>query len=87
MYIEFVSPEDCRLYDERGELVQQLQPQGNAPTLQTGPNEITFHCTGTAGFRSRAEITVITEGPPLKGCRPANEIDWSRLQHSDPSKP
>ncbi|MFV1967491.1 MAG: LamG-like jellyroll fold domain-containing protein, partial [Pirellulaceae bacterium] len=77
MYIEYASPEDCRLYDERGELLQWLQPQGDVPNLQKGESEFTLAGTGTPGFRSRAEVTVIARGSPLKGRRPADEIDWS----------
>jgi hypothetical protein len=79
MYIEYASPEDCRLYDERGELVQRLQPEGEPPVLEAGSNSLTFTCTGTPGFRSRVEVTTISHGAPLRGRRPDSEIDWSYL--------
>ena len=80
MYIEFESPGDCRLYDERGRLLQWLQPQGDVPRLVSKDNTITLTCQGTEGFRSRAEVTVITEGLPLSDRNPADQIDWSLLR-------
>jgi len=78
-YIEFESPDACRLYDERGNLLGHVQPQGDVPTLSPNDNQVTFACEGTKGFRSRAEITVIACGPPLRGRSPADKIDWSLL--------
>jgi hypothetical protein len=79
MYIELESPDDCRLYDERGNLVQWLQPQGELPTLSASDNRIMFTCGGTEGFRRRAEITVVTSGPPLQERMPQEKIDWTLL--------
>jgi hypothetical protein len=79
MVIEFESPDDCRVYDERGQLLQWLRPPSHAPTLADGDNSIGFACKGTEGFRSRAEVTVITEGSPIQGRRPQEEVDWSLL--------
>jgi hypothetical protein len=39
MYIEFASADDCRVYDERGNVVRQLKPQGEVPTLATHPRD------------------------------------------------
>jgi len=75
MVIEFESPGDCRVYDERGALVARPAPQGEVPTLSTGDNRLTFTCEGTEGFRSRAEVTVIACGPPLRGRRPGAEAN------------
>jgi len=80
MYIEFESPDDCRVYDERGNVVQWLEPQGDVPTLTSGDNQITFTCKGTDGFRSRAEVTVITCDEPLRDRMPKDKIDWSLLR-------
>jgi hypothetical protein len=79
MYIEFESPDDCRVYDERGELLRWLRPQGEVPVLEPNDNRATFTCQGTEGFRSRAEITVITSGRPLEGRAPQESINWSFL--------
>ncbi len=85
MYIEYESPENCRVYDPHGNLLRWVRPTGAAPTLMTGANTLAFTCQdqqehGTQGFRTRAAITVITHGAPLRGQRPATEIDWSLLQ-------
>jgi len=82
MYVEFESPDDCRVYDERGNLVQRLEPQGEVPILSPRENQITFTCEGISpkGFRRRAEITVITCGPPLQGRMPDDKIDWTLLR-------
>ena len=65
-YIEFTSPEDCRLYDERGALVAKIKPQGEVPTLAEGKNRITFTCDPPEGYAARAEVTVISSGEPLR---------------------
>lgn len=71
MVIEFDSMDDCRLYDERGSLLQRLEPQGEVPFLGAGENRVLFTCEGTRGFRSRAEVTVAPRGPRLRGRRGA----------------
>ncbi len=80
MYVEFESPDDCRLYDERGNLVRYFQPEGEVPTLAPGDNRLTFTSEGTEGFRRRTETTVIACGPPLRGRRPRDQIDWTLLR-------
>ncbi|MBL7039556.1 MAG: hypothetical protein ISR77_13055 [Pirellulaceae bacterium] len=80
MYIEFESPDDCRVYDERGNLIQLLEPQGDVPILTSNDNKVTFTCEGTEGFRSRAEVTVITCCEPLGDRMPKDRIDWSLLR-------
>ena len=79
MYIEFESMDDCRLYDERGNLLEHLRPEGKVPNLRSDANEVRFDCDGTDGFRSRAEVTVITGGAPLRERMPDDQIDWSLL--------
>ena len=65
--LEFESPSDCRLYDERGVMLQRVKPQGDVPTLAAGANELRFACEGPTGLSTRAKITVISSGEPLPG--------------------
>ena len=87
MYLEFESADDCRVYDERGNLLKWLRPTGDVPTLASGENRLGFGCRGTEGFRSRAEVTIVACGPPLHDDAPREkEVDWSRLgrEYEDP---
>ncbi len=79
MYIEFESMDDCRLYDQRGNLLQWLKPQGEVPAMAADDNQLSFHCAATEGFQSRAEVTVITSGAPLGERMPDDQIDWQLL--------
>jgi len=65
-YIEMESAADCKLYDERGALVQQVTPQGDVPALAPGDNALTFTCGQPEGHAARANVTIITLGEPLK---------------------
>ncbi|HUT36160.1 MAG TPA: hypothetical protein VNE39_21915 [Planctomycetota bacterium] len=65
-YIEMESAADCKLYDERGALVQQVAPQGDVPALAPGDNAIAFTCGQPEGHAARANVTIITQGEPLK---------------------
>jgi len=65
-YIEMESATDCKLYDERGALIQALTPQGDAATVVPGDNAFVFSCGAPEGHAARANVTVITLGEPLK---------------------
>ena len=79
MFIEFESMEDCRLYDERGNLLQWLHPEGEVPTLASDENRVSFDCKGPGGFSKRAEVTLITCGEPLRERMPDDQVDWALL--------
>ncbi|MFA6472272.1 MAG: hypothetical protein WCU00_09560, partial [Candidatus Latescibacterota bacterium] len=64
-YIEYFSPDDCKLYGPNGELISTVKPQGSAPVLVAGKNKVTFSCTGQAGYTPRANVTIIGYGEPL----------------------
>ena len=64
-YIEFESPADCALYDERGEVLERLAPEGEVPLLNPGDNTISFTGQGPEGYRTRASVTLISLGEPL----------------------
>ncbi len=65
-YLEYSGPNDCKLYGPNGELIQEVKPEGAAPTLGAGPNEVHFACDAPAGLRARARVTVISQGEPVK---------------------
>jgi hypothetical protein len=79
-YIEFEGPDDCVLYDERGELICRFRPQAATfPSLTTGTNSLRFDGVAPKDASARAEVTVVSLGPPFGNRRDIAEIDWSRL--------
>jgi len=60
-YLECNGPDDCRLYGPKGELIQQVRPEGEIPILEANDNDIAFICADSA-FRPRANVTIITQG-------------------------
>jgi hypothetical protein len=66
MYLELRSPNDCKLYDQKGELIQEVTISGMIPELKQGNNEVSFTCDGIPGISSRVQVTVIGEGKPLR---------------------
>ncbi len=79
-YLEFASMSDCKLYDARGALVKDVQPQGDVPVLTAGSSQVKFTCKGPDGLRGRAKVTVIGSGPPLRGCAPKDQVRWELLK-------
>ena len=64
-YLEFNSPADCKLYGPEGQLIAELNPQGEAPVLEAGQNQVTFTCDVAEGVSARAKVTLITQGDPV----------------------
>lgn len=64
-YLEFFGPDQCQLFDERGAVVQKVQPEGETPQLLPGENRLHFNCQGPEGVHRRAKVTVITYGEPF----------------------
>ncbi|MBX7258545.1 MAG: hypothetical protein K1Y02_19445 [Candidatus Hydrogenedentes bacterium] len=64
-YLEFASMDDCKLYGKNGELLSDVKPQGDLPTLAAGTNGIEFQCDSTGGPTPRARVTAITRGNVL----------------------
>jgi hypothetical protein len=60
-YLELRSATDCKLYGAKGELLAEVQPRGEIPVLQSGPNQIQFACY-TADVNPRANVTLISHG-------------------------
>ena len=57
-YLELTPGIGCRLLDERGEFIQEVQPEGKIPVLATGRNEVKFTCEEPEGYNARAEVDV-----------------------------
>jgi hypothetical protein len=74
-FIEYEGHADCRVHDERGAVLQRITPQGDAPQLTPGENAVSFTCDGPAGYNTRANVTVITQGPPLDGKEPGKTAE------------
>ena len=65
-YLELYGPDDCKLYGPKRELLAEVHPQGDLPSLEAGANEIVFHCQ-SGDVRPRASVTIITEADtPLR---------------------
>jgi hypothetical protein len=65
-YLEFRSMSDCKLYDPAGKLIGEVRPQGEAPELAAGENQVEFACDAPRGVSARAYVTVISLGEPLR---------------------
>jgi hypothetical protein len=65
-YLEFRPPSDCRLYGPDGKLLSVVRPEGEAPTLASGANQVTFRCDAPGGPNPRARVTVMSQGEPLR---------------------
>ncbi|MEW6358097.1 MAG: hypothetical protein AB1696_17310 [Planctomycetota bacterium] len=68
--IEFNSPADCKLYGPKGELISEVKPEGEAPVIEPGANEVKFTCESDGPARPRAYVWVITEGETVRGKNP-----------------
>ena len=64
-YLEMESPADIRVYDERGALIDRLTLPDDPPRLEAGENRLAFTCTGPAGYRTRAKVSVVARGEPF----------------------
>ncbi len=60
--LEFASATNCKMFDERGKLIQDVRMSGPKPILAVGNNLMKFRCEATAGPSPRAKITVLSTG-------------------------
>lgn len=65
MYLELLSPTDCKLYGSKGELLQNVILKNKLPLLFHGENKISFSCMEPNDVNSRVQITLISHGKPL----------------------
>jgi hypothetical protein len=66
MYLEFNSASDCKLYSSKGELLKEISILGSIPSISSGENEISFTCNNSQEMSTRLQVTIVTEGKPLK---------------------
>lgn len=65
-YLEFKPPSDCKLYDARGALIKEVTPEGEAPTLNAGDNEVSLTCLAPMDYPARARVTIGARGKALE---------------------
>lgn len=80
-YVEIDPDGAWRLYDVSCDLLERGRLAGPPPVLQAGATPVGFAGATAEGYPPRAEITVIAQGEPLRGMRPAGEIDWADLRY------
>jgi hypothetical protein len=64
-YLEYQSPSDCKLYDRKGKLIQEVSCEGGSPELSGGINTVEFTCGSKEPVNPRAIVTISTQGEPL----------------------
>jgi len=65
-YLEFRSMTDCKLYGPGGELLGEVKPVGDVPTLSAGDNAVRFECESPSGLQPRANVMMIAMGDVVK---------------------
>lgn len=61
-YLEFGSFKNCKLHGLAGEVIGNVTPQGDAPLLEAGDNQLKFTCEPPTGVNPRVHVTVISHG-------------------------
>jgi len=79
-YIELHAPDDCRVYDESGALLERLALTAPLPACRAGENQVRFSCDATAGSSARAEVTLIMAGDALRGRTLPAQVNWGMLR-------
>jgi hypothetical protein len=64
-YLEFNSTSDCKLYGPQGELIKEIIPQGDAPVLEEGGNQVKFNSDISGDVSARVNVTIISRGKAL----------------------
>ena len=65
-YLEYRGADDCKLYGPQGNLISEVTPQGDTPTLAAGDNAVKFECDAAPDVSSRACVTVGSRGEPVR---------------------
>lgn len=69
MYLEYFSNDNCKLYDSNGKVIQEVTVRGEVPILSAGTNEILLDCETSKDINPRIQVTVISEGLPLRNVK------------------
>ena len=64
-YVEYCANDACTLFGPDGAALQDVVPEGSAPSVGEGVNRVRFASETVNGGRPRARVTVITDGDPL----------------------
>ncbi len=60
MFLELLSPGDCKLYGPKGNLIQSVNMRMEVPQLLPGKNELSFECESSGSVKPRMQVTTIT---------------------------
>lgn len=64
-YLEFRSMSDCKLYGTKGEVIRDVEPQGDQLVLEQGENPVSFTSDAEEGVNARAMVTIVSHGETL----------------------
>lgn len=64
-WLEWVAGGPCKVYDPHGALIDTIAASGETQSLPGGKVAVQFACDGPNDVSRRAEVTVISVGPPL----------------------
>jgi hypothetical protein len=68
---------ECIVYDARGEMLARMQLTDAMPTLAPGSNALEL----SSAAATRAEVTVTSEGSPMRERRPKREVNWQAMRY------
>lgn len=63
-YLEFRGPQECKVYDAKGNVVATVTPRGDTLTTAAGENRVQLTTESVDGPHPRAAVTLITHGSP-----------------------
>jgi hypothetical protein len=69
--LEFTGSSNCKVFDERGGLLQEVRAAGPTPVLAAGNNRVKFRCDASGSLPPRAKITVVSTGESIGKVPPA----------------
>ncbi|MBN2507131.1 MAG: hypothetical protein JXQ71_10585 [Verrucomicrobia bacterium] len=80
-FLELQATGDGTHYNDKGDFVARVRPASGAvwPVLQSADNPVEFGCERPAGCSARAEVTLISSGPPFGEPNPRPKIGWRHL--------